>query len=411
MPIKILMPALSPTMTEGNLAKWIKKEGDRVKSGDILAEIETDKATMEIESIDEGILAKIIIPEGSQNVQVNSMIAIILEDDEKDVNLEDFIKQNATSSISHNPIEAPKEEDVKVFHEDIKSEISNIGKIFASPLAKRIARDSNIDLSSIKGSGPYGRVLKDDVLSFKPKQASGEILRNNNLYNVVPITNIRKIIAKKLCESKQEVPHFYLALDCNLDKLMDFRNDLNNLATEINKYKISVNDFVIKASAKALKKVPEANSSWNDNGIMQYNNIDISVAVAIDGGLVTPIIHNADQKTIIQISDEMKMLAKKAKDGKLAPHEFQGGGFSISNLGMYGISNFNAIINPPQSCILAVGAGIDKPVIINGEISISKIMTVTLSCDHRVVDGAVGAKLLNAFKDYIENPLSLIDIR
>jgi pyruvate dehydrogenase E2 component (dihydrolipoamide acetyltransferase) len=411
MPIKILMPALSPTMTEGNLAKWIKKEGDRVKSGDILAEIETDKATMEIESIDEGILAKIIIPEGSQNVQVNSMIAIILEDDEKDVNLEDFIKQNATSIISQDPIEEPKEEDVKVFHEDIKSEISNIGKIFASPLAKRIARDSNIDLSSIKGSGPYGRVLKDDVLSFKPKQASGEILRNNNLYNVVPITNIRKIIAKKLCESKQEVPHFYLALDCNLDKLMDFRNDLNNLATEINKYKISVNDFVIKASAKALKKVPEANSSWNDNGIMQYNNIDISVAVAIEGGLVTPIIHNADQKTIIQISDEMKMLAKKAKDGKLAPHEFQGGGFSISNLGMYGISNFNAIINPPQSCILAVGAGIDKPVIINGEISISKIMTVTLSCDHRVVDGAVGAKLLNAFKDYIENPLSLIDIR
>jgi pyruvate dehydrogenase E2 component (dihydrolipoamide acetyltransferase) len=411
MPIKILMPALSPTMTEGNLAKWIKKEGDRVKSGDILAEIETDKATMEIESIDEGILAKIIIPEGSQNVQVNSMIAIILEDDEKDVNLEDFIKQNATSIISQDPIEAPKEEDVKVFHEDIKSEISNIGKIFASPLAKRIARDSNIDLSLIKGSGPYGRVLKDDVLSFKPKQASGEILRNNNLYNVVPITNIRKIIAKKLCESKQEVPHFYLALDCNLDKLMDFRNDLNNLATEINKYKISVNDFVIKASAKALKKVPEANSSWNDNGIMQYNNIDISVAVAIEGGLVTPIIHNADQKTIIQISDEMKMLAKKAKDGKLAPHEFQGGGFSISNLGMYGISNFNAIINPPQSCILAVGAGIDKAVIINGEISISKIMTVTLSCDHRVVDGAVGAKLLNAFKDYIENPLSLIDIR
>jgi pyruvate dehydrogenase E2 component (dihydrolipoamide acetyltransferase) len=411
MPIKILMPALSPTMTEGNLAKWIKKEGDRVKSGDILAEIETDKATMEIESIDEGILAKIIIPEGSQNVQVNSMIAIILEDDEKDVNLEDFIKQNATSIISQDHIEEPKEEDVKVFHEDIKSEISNIGKIFASPLAKRIARDNNIDLSSIKGSGPYGRVLKDDVLSFKPKQASGEILRNNNLYNVVPITNIRKIIAKKLCESKQEVPHFYLALDCNLDKLMDFRNDLNNLATEINKYKISVNDFVIKASAKALKKVPEANSSWNDNGIMQYNNIDISVAVAIEGGLVTPIIHNADQKTIIQISDEMKMLAKKAKDGKLAPHEFQGGGFSISNLGMYGISNFNAIINPPQSCILAVGAGIDKPVIINGEISISKIMTVTLSCDHRVVDGAVGAKLLNAFKDYIENPLSLIDIR
>jgi pyruvate dehydrogenase E2 component (dihydrolipoamide acetyltransferase) len=408
MPIKILMPALSPTMTEGNLAKWIKKEGDRVKSGDILAEIETDKATMEIESIDEGILAKILVQDGAQNVAVNSIIAIILEDGEKNVNLDEFIKQNSIVAKLDEVSEAKGEIASPKIEPQI---IHNQEKIFASPLAKKMAQDKGIDLSLVKGSGPYNRIIKEDILSFKQISHKGEIHRNSTEYKIIPTNNIRKIIAKKLLESKQNVPHFYLSIDCNLDKLMELRNDLNNLSTEHNKYKISVNDFVIKASARALKKVPESNSSWSDDGILQYNNVDISVAVAIEDGLVTPIIMNADQKGIIQISEEMKILAKKAKEGKLAPHEFQGGSFTISNLGMYGISHFSAIINPPQSCILAVGAGIDKPIVIDGEICVSKIMTVTLSCDHRVVDGAVGARLLNAFKEYIENPLSLIDIR
>jgi pyruvate dehydrogenase E2 component (dihydrolipoamide acetyltransferase) len=414
MPITILMPALSPTMTEGNLAKWLKKEGDKVKSGDVLAEIETDKATMEIETIDDGILAKIVVPEGAQNVAVNSMIALIIEDGEKDVDIDKFIQENSFHITTKEVPEVIKETKIedKVLSKIVEEK--NTNKIFASPLAKRIAESESIDLCLIKGSGPYNRIIRDDLVSFmksSSQTSQSRIIRNSSLCKLIPITNIRRIIAKRLSESKQNIPHFYLSIDCNLDKLIVFRNDLNNLSGEKDKYKISVNDFVIKACARALADVPEANASWGEDGITQYNNIDISVAVAIDNGLVTPIIENADQKGIIQISNQMKDLAKRAKEMKLAPHEFQGGNFTISNLGMYGITNFSAIINPPQSCILSVGAAIDKAVVVDGEISISKLMTVTLSCDHRVVDGAVGARLLNSFKSYIENPFSLIDIR
>ncbi len=424
MPIEVLMPALSPTMKEGNLAKWLKKEGDNVAAGDVIAEIETDKATMEVEAVDEGILGKIIIKDGTQNVAVNSLIALILEDGEKKSSLDSYkIAQN------DNTKQAPKEEVVKeaaktqapkveipkvVKQAPIAPPISvnkNNKKVTASPVAKKIAAQQNIDISNISGTGPNGRIIKEDLINLGQGNKSGVIQRNPQEFELQQNGNVRKIIAQRLLESKLTVPHFYLNLDIQIDKLLELRKDLNDNALVIDgkpSYKVSVNDLVIKAVALALKKVPAANSSWYEDAIALYNNIDISVAVAAPDGLITPIVKNADQKSIIEISNEMKTLIKKARDGKLQPEEFQGGGFSISNLGMYGIDSFNAIVNPPQSCILAVGAGVKKPIIKDDKIEIGHIMYASLSCDHRSVDGAVGAEFLSALKTIIQNPITML---
>ncbi len=413
MPIKILMPALSPTMTEGNLAKWLKKEGDKIEPGEVIAEIETDKATMEVEAVDEGILAKIVISQGSKDIAVNSLMAVLLEEGEKGDNLDEFISKHTVAASSAKKKEATTTTEVKeqqiskttkvpvvAEKKPLNSMVS--GRIFASPLAKRIAAMENIDLTSIIGSGPRGRIVKADVLAAG--QNKNCIIRHPQEYRVVENNNIRHIIAKRLIESKQNVPHFYLSIECLMDNIVTARAEINTSFTDKLK-KISVNDFVIMAVAKALKKVPEANASWSDEAIMYYNNVDVSVAVAIDNGLITPIIKNADQKDLLTISSEMKDLATRARENKLLPEEFQGGGFSISNLGMYGIKNFSAIINPPQSCILAVGASSKRAVVKDDQITMATVMDVTLSCDHRVVDGAVGAKFLAAFKKYIESPI------
>jgi pyruvate dehydrogenase E2 component (dihydrolipoamide acetyltransferase) len=411
MPIEILMPALSPTMTEGNLAKWLKKEGDKVSSGDILAEIETDKAIMEVEAIDDGIIGKIIVPAGTNSVAVNQLIALILEEGE-DASLLDKYTSNSNLSnlIKPTPESAKVVEIIKSATQTITSTATD-KRIMASPLAKRIASDKNIDLAGIAGSGPHGRIIRDDVLEalsnnvISKPTASIHGARASEESSKIPHTMMRKVIAKRLSESKQTVPHFYLNIECNIDKLNIMRNEINANTSE---YKLSINDFIIKASAMSLKLVPEANASWSDEAIIQYHNIDVAVAVALDEGLITPIIRNTDQKSLSTISMEMKALAAKAKASKLTPEEFQGGGFSISNLGMYGIKNFNAIINAPQSCILAVGTSNQQAVVINNQISIATIMQVTLSSDHRVVDGAVGAKFLHEFKKFIENPMLML---
>jgi pyruvate dehydrogenase E2 component (dihydrolipoamide acetyltransferase) len=419
MTIEILMPALSPTMKEGVLANWLKSEGDIIEPGDVIAEIETDKATMEVEAVDEGILGKILVASGTENVAINTPIALMLEDGE-DNSVLDSYKVSAPKSADN-----PTKEEVSTEKEEEKvvtpltTETLTVARsalndrIYASPLAKRVAAKNNVSLGNLVGSGPHGRIIKNDVLSAGVGQKSGTIQRHPEEYHAVKNNNIRKVIASRLLESKQNVPHFYLSLDLNIDKLIEMRKSINELAIVDDKgkpsYKLSVNDIVIKATALALKAVPEANSSWSDDAILLYNNIDVSVAVAIDGGLITPIIKNADQKSLIDISAEAKKLIKKARDGKLQPEEFQGGGFSISNLGMYGINSFQAIVNPPQSCILAIGAGIEKPIINKGgEITKATIMNVTLSSDHRSVDGSVGAEFLGAFKKTIENPISML---
>ncbi|HJD60232.1 MAG TPA: pyruvate dehydrogenase complex dihydrolipoamide acetyltransferase [Rickettsia endosymbiont of Omalisus fontisbellaquei] len=415
MPIKILMPALSPTMTEGNLARWLKKEGDKVNPGEVIAEIETDKATMEVEAVDEGILAKIVIPQNSQNVPVNSLIAVLSEEGEDIANIDAFIAKNSSVSLSPKAdANLPKSsENIAVQHSNIEQQLPvtnhDKSKIFASPLAKRLAKIGNIKLESVKGSGPHGRIVKQDILSYTPSTVHNKIVsRNPEEYRLVLNNNIRKIIAKRLLESKQTVPHFYLSIECNVDKLLDMREDINKSFAEDKSSRISVNDFIILAVAKALQEVPSANASWGEDAIRYYNNVDISVAVAIENGLVTPIVKNANQKNIIELSREMKELIKKAKDNKLTPEEFQGGGFTISNLGMYGIKNFNAIINPPQSCIMGVGSSSKRTIIKNDQIAIATIMDVTLSADHRVVDGAVGAEFLAAFKKFIESPALML---
>jgi pyruvate dehydrogenase E2 component (dihydrolipoamide acetyltransferase) len=413
MPIEILMPALSPTMKEGNLAKWVKKEGDKIKAGEVIAEIETDKATMEVEAVDEGVLGKILVAEGTENVAVNSCIALILEDGEDKKALDGYAAKSATSATSAK-VEEKKEEKISVTNTPAQvSSSQNFDHIKASPLAKRIAKDAGISLAGISGSGPHGRIIKEDVLGLSGGQSkSGVVRRNPQEFHAVKNNNIRKVIAKRLLESKQNVPHFYLSCEFKIDKLQELRAALNE-AAELDAagnpaYKVSVNDLIIKAVAMSLKKVPEANSAWSDDAILIYNNIDISMAVAIDGGLITPIIKNADQKTIQAISIESKQLAKKARDGKLQPEEFQGGSFSISNLGMFGIDNFAAIVNPPQSCILAVARAVEKPVVEHGQIKIASMMNVTLSSDHRSVDGAVGAEFLKALRRYIEHPILML---
>lgn len=421
MPIEILMPALSPTMTEGNLAKWVKKEGDEVKPGQVMAEIETDKATMEVEAVDGGVIGKILVPEGTDHVPVNQVIALLLEPGEDKKSLESYkpkaaANQNETKDAAlEKGKEAPtpakeqktSESKAPVAPTQTKAPSAPAASVFpdkrskASPLAKRIAGEQGVDLSNLQGSGPGGRIVRADVENAG--NASGVIRRNSNEFTTAPHNNIRKIIARRLTESKQQVPHFYLTVDCRIDKLLDTRKVLNDAANGA--YKISVNDMVIKATALALKKMPSVNVSWYDDAMVQYTNVDVSVAVALEGGLVTPVIRNADQKNLGQISTEMKELAAKARAGKLRPEEMQGGGFSISNLGMYGVKDFSAIINPPQACILAVGAGEERVVATNGTIEIANIMSVTLSTDHRAVDGALGAEWLASFKRLIEEPV------
>ncbi len=417
MPIEILMPALSPTMKEGNLAKWVKKEGDKIKAGEVIAEIETDKATMEVEAVDEGTLGKILVAEGTENVAVNSCIALILEDGEDKKALDGYASKTAPKAAAA----VPQKTEEKVAAptpaapaQAAQSSASFSSHVKASPLAKRIAKDEGVSLSQINGSGPHGRVIKDDVLEFLSGGGArtGAIRRNPQEFSAIKNSNIRKVIARRLLESKQTVPHFYLSCEFNINKLQELRASVNE-AAELDAagnpaYKVSVNDLIIKATAMALKKVPEANSSWTDDSILIYNNVDIAMAVAIDGGLITPIIKNADQKTVQAISIESKQLAKKARDGKLQPEEFQGGSFSISNLGMFGIDNFAAIVNPPQSCILAVARAVEKPIVEHGQIKIASMMNVTLSSDHRSVDGAVGAEFLKALRRYIEHPILML---
>ena len=423
MPTPVTMPALSPTMTEGTLAKWLKSEGDTVEAGDVIAEIETDKATMEVEAVDEGILGKILVNEGTENVPVNDIIAVLLEEGESADDID-------TDALSSGPKPFPTEDkDEKKAEDAPKQEASKPspqpasntnsgGRIFASPLAKRIAADKGIDLSNLKGSGPKGRIVKADVEDAKPgaqapagaapqQLAEGQMLNEYGMaYTEVSINNIKKITAKRLLESKQTVPHFYLTVECVLDNLLAARKELNEKAN--GEFKLSVNDFIIKASAMALKAYPAANVSWQGDVIHQYINADISIAVATPTGLITPIIKSAEEKGLREISDEMKELAGRAREGKLKPEEFQGGCFSISNLGMFGVKDFAAIVNPPQSCILAVGAGEQMPKVVNGEVKIQTVMNVTLSTDHRTVDGAVGAEWLQHFKRYIENPVSML---
>ena len=419
MPIEILMPALSPTMKEGNLAKWLKKEGDKIKSGDVIAEIETDKATMEVEAVDEGTLGKILVQDGTENVAVNACLALILEDGEDKKALENY---QSKSVVSAAPAKVEPKKEEKSDSSNVPATVSSAAtpsfqdssNIKASPLAKRIAKENNVNLASLSGTGPHGRIIKDDVLKFANSGGvkSGIVRRNSQEFRAVKNGNIRKVIAKRLLESKQTVPHFYLSCEFKIDKLLEVRAAINEAADHDASgnaaYKVSVNDMIIKAVAMALNKVPEANSSWTDDAILIYNNVDISVAVAIDGGLITPIIKNADQKTIPAISVEVKQLVKKAREGKLQPEEFQGGSFSISNLGMFGIDNFAAIVNPPQSCILAVARAVEKPVVEHGQIKVANMMNVTLSSDHRSVDGAVGAEFLKALRRYIEHPISML---
>jgi len=413
------MPALSPTMKEGNLAKWLKKEGDKIKSGDVIAEIETDKATMEVEAVDEGTLGKILVQDGTENVAVNACLALILEDGEDKKALENY---QSKSVVSAAPAKAEPKKEEKSASSNVPATVSSVAtssfqdssNIKASPLAKRIAKENNVNLASLSGTGPRGRIIKDDVLEFVNSGGakSGIVRRSSQEFRAVKNGNIRKVIAKRLLESKQTVPHFYLSCEFKIDKLLEVRAAINEAADHDASgnpaYKVSVNDMIIKAVAMALHKVPEANSSWTDDAVLIYNNVDISVAVAIDGGLITPIVKNADQKTIPAISVEVKQLVKKAREGKLQPEEFQGGSFSISNLGMFGIDNFAAIVNPPQSCILAVARAVEKPVVEHGQIKVANMMNVTLSSDHRSVDGAVGAEFLKALRRYIEHPISML---
>jgi len=414
MSVNILMPALSPTMEEGTLSKWLVKEGDIVTSGDLIAEIETDKATMEVESIDDGTIGKILVHEGQEAVKVNEPIAILLLDGENLSDIKSIKKVPPTESVQE--IEKIESKEKLNFSSDKTSKINldtninienlkkNETRIFASPLAKRIAKQKDVDLSLVNGSGPNGRILKADIENFNNNKdlLQNEIISNNNNSELIKNSSMRKTIAERLVKSKNEAPHFYLSLDCNIDQLLKIRSMINLKSND--KYKISVNDMIIKAASSSLIKVPKANASWENENTRYFNNTDISVAVAIDGGLITPIIKDVQSKGLLEISEDMKLLANKAKDGKLLPEEYVGGSFSISNLGMYGIKEFSAVINPPQGAILAVGSGEKRPIVINDQLTIASIMTVTLSCDHRVVDGAVGAQFLSVFKDFIENP-------
>src|SRR5579859_3122568 len=404
MPINLLMPALSPTMTEGKLSKWVKKEGDKVKSGDVIAEIETDKATMEFEAVDEGTLGKILVPEGTEGVAVNTPIGVILEEGEDASSIKAPAPAAAPApapapapaAAAPSPAPAPAAAPAPAHQGD---------RVFATPLAKRIAK-ADVEFAQAQPGPAKAVAAAGPAVGTPPAAASkpAPAPAFGPAYEEVPLTSIRKVIARRLTEAKQTVPHFYLTIDYKLDALLALRTQLNAKSDT----KLSVNDFIIRASALALKKVPAANASFTETALRMYKDIDISVAVATPTGLITPIIKHADQKGLAQISAEMKDLASRAKDGKLKPEEFQGGTFSISNLGMFGIKDFAAIINPPQGCILAVGAGEQRPVVVDGALAIATVMSCTLSVDHRVVDGAVGAEYLAALKGLIEDPLTML---
>jgi pyruvate dehydrogenase E2 component (dihydrolipoyllysine-residue acetyltransferase) len=454
MPIEILMPALSPTMEEGTLSKWLVKEGDTVSSGDLLAEIETDKATMEVEAVDEGVVGKILVSDGTEGVKVNAVIALLLEDGEDKSALKDYSPEggpDVSSDKDENKEDSPppssdKSSDTspasgggKASAEQVSSPVHGGGgrvasgggdRIKASPLAKRMAEQAGINLKDVDGSGPNGRIVKRDIESFEgkaspaksdaPKAAAQAAPKDisedaplarygisEDRYTVEKADGITKISAKRLTDSFRDVPHFPLTVDCELDALLSFRKQVNDKAPD--GVKISVNDILIKASGLALKRVPEANSSWIEDGrIARHKHADVSVAVAIEGGLITPIIFDADAKGLAQISTEMKDLAARAKERKLKPEEFQGGTFSLSNLGMMGIKSFASILNPPQGMILSVGAGEERPVVKDGALAKATVMTVTLTCDHRVVDGATGARWIAAFKGFVEDPMTML---
>ena len=395
MSTKILMPALSPTMTVGNLSKWLVKEGDKINAGQVIAEIETDKATMEVEAVDEGKITSILVNEGEENIAVNTPLAIL--NGSGDDKIDEIIDDNTPI------IKEEIKDNIKIESKKIKKIISKTdNKVFASPYAKKIAHKENIDLNTIDGSGPNGRIIMRDLMNLSQENTK---IMSFPKHEVLEASNIRKIIAEKTTETKNTVPHFYLTIESKVDKLIKLRKIINE---ENIKYKISINDFLIKALAVAQKNNPLTNVSWHNNKIVKYNTIDVSVAVALDEGLITPIIKDADKKGILNISEEMKQLVKKAKEGKLIPDEYNGGTISISNLGMYGINEFSAIINPPQSSILAVGS-INDVIILdkNNEVKSIKTIKFTLSADHRVLDGAIAAKLLKDFNDIIENPFDL----
>ncbi|MFP6733749.1 MAG: pyruvate dehydrogenase complex dihydrolipoamide acetyltransferase [Rhodospirillales bacterium] len=431
MAIQILMPALSPTMTHGNLARWLKAEGDAVAAGDLLAEIETDKATMELEAIDDGILGKIIVPDGSEGVAVNATIAVLLEEGE-DASAMDAIETAPVAPVAAPPAVpeaapvAPEVTPQAAPDPAPAQPNADATRVFASPLARRMAADAGVDIAAISGSGPRGRIVKADVeaalaggtaaptpapqlpATTAPAPVPAEI-PGSGPYTDIPHTNMRRVIAQRLTESARDIPHFTLTVDCAIDALLAMRTDLNGRAPDGDgAYKISVNDFVIRAVALAMRKIPGVNVSWMAEVTRQFGDIDVAVAVATPGGLITPIVRHADQKGLAEISNEMKDLAGRARDGKLSLDEFQGGGFTISNLGMYGIKAFSAIINPPQSCILAVGAGEARPVVKDGALGIATVMSCTLSTDHRTVDGVLGAEFIAAFKAMIEDPLTML---
>jgi len=408
MPITLLMPALSPTMTEGTLGRWLKQEGDQVEPGDIIAEIETDKATMEFEAVDSGILAKIIVPSNTVGVKVNSAIAILAEEGED-------IDQVINSTLSHDQaIEVTVEKATEGSHNEYVKQ-ANDTRIFASPLAKNIASQNDIKLSQVTGTGPYGRIVKDDILAVIDKKVNNQavivpiINTTAQETKTLPISTMRKVTAQRLLESKTTIPHFYLTVECNLSRFIQLRKDINaNYAATNSMKKISVNDMVIRAIGMALGEMPSVNTIWGGDKIIQLSTVDISVAVALEDGLITPIVRDVHSKSLSAISDEIKALVKKAKEGQLRSDEFQGGSITVSNLGMYNIDSFLAIINPPQSSIISVGGISKKPIVIQDEIKIASVMSIGISCDHRVIDGALAAQFINKIKNYLENPLSLI---
>ncbi|ERL99913.1 branched-chain alpha-keto acid dehydrogenase subunit E2 [Brucella intermedia 229E] len=443
MPINITMPALSPTMEEGNLSKWLVKEGDKIAPGDVIAEIETDKATMEVEAVDEGTIAKIVVPAGSEGVKVNALIAILAEEGE---DVAAAAKGAASAPKAEAKAETPKEEPKPTAapvaatapaRAEQPAAANKGDRVFASPLARRIAKESGVDITAVKGTGPHGRVVQRDVEAAlasggvkaaapkaeavspaAPKPMSDDAvlkLFEEGTYEIVPHDGMRKTIARRLVESKQTVPHFYLTIDCELDALLALRSQINAAAPmiktekgEVPAYKLSVNDLVIKAVALALRDIPEANVSWTEGGMVKHKRADVGVAVSIPGGLITPIVRQSESKTLSAISNEMKDLAKRARDRKLKPEEYQGGSTSVSNLGMFGVKDFAAIINPPHATIFAIGAGEQRAVVKNGEIKVATVMSVTLSTDHRAVDGALAAELAQAFKRHIENLMGML---
>jgi pyruvate dehydrogenase E2 component (dihydrolipoamide acetyltransferase) len=464
MPINILMPALSPTMEKGNLAKWLKKEGDKVKPGDVLAEIETDKATMEVEAVDEGTLAKIVVPEGTNDVPVNQLIAVMAGEGEdakaagasasapapkavastspqggevaaRSAAGEGVQQPKISPSSSPSPQPSPPRGE-GADRAGGESKANGHDRIFSSPLARRLAKEAGIDLARISGSGPRGRVVARDVEGAKqgkglkapgavpsagaaapsivPAMSDDKVLAlfEPGSYEVVPHDGMRRVIAQRLTQSTQTIPHFYLTMDCVIDRLLAAREEINNSAPK-NKdgkpaFKLSVNDFVVKALAVALQKIPDANVSWTEAGMLKHKHSDVGVAVALPGGLITPIVRNAETKTLSAISNELKDMVARARTRKLKPQEYQGGTTAVSNLGMYGIKDFTAVINPPHATILAVGVGEERAIVRKGQIVAANVMSVTLSCDHRAVDGALGAELIGAFKALIENPVMMV---